>query len=286
MYIFLCEDSIDGILTGVYDAWASHYGHKNIQLSCADSGDSVLFYEYIQVQTDFEKSHRVSDTLIRRFGMPFYEQICLAAMADGSCRKLTMDKANAIYQTIVMALALPQSAGVLQFLGEPCISCLFELQRQTSNEGHHLIEFLRFTELSNGVLFAQIHPKNYVLPMLADHFSNRLPLENFMIYDATHRLAVIHRASSDYLTVDASPLDLSRIREVSEQEAHWQQLWKTFFDTIAIDARKNQKLQSQNIPKRFWADTIELAENAAGLSDSCKIKTYSATQNSFPAAGR
>ena len=85
-----------------------------------------------------------------------------------------------------------------------------------------------------------------------------------MIYDATHRLTVIHRASSDYLTVDASPLNLSRIREVSEQEAHWQQLWKTFFDTIAIDARKNQKLQSQNIPKRFWADTIELAENAAG----------------------
>ena len=75
-------------------------------------------------------------------------------------------------------------------------------------------------------------------------------------------------------------------RYAAVNKKDWQQLWKTFFDTIAIDARKNQKLQSQNIPKRFWADTIELAENAAGLSDSCKIKTYSATQNSFPAAGR
>lgn len=26
MHIFLCEDSIDGIFTGIYDAWASRYG--------------------------------------------------------------------------------------------------------------------------------------------------------------------------------------------------------------------------------------------------------------------
>gem|GEM_PF-5421032 len=32
MHIFLCEDSIDGIFTGIYDAWASRYGHKNIKL--------------------------------------------------------------------------------------------------------------------------------------------------------------------------------------------------------------------------------------------------------------
>ena len=39
MYIFQCEDSIDGIFTGVYDAWASHYGHKHIQLSSDNSGN-------------------------------------------------------------------------------------------------------------------------------------------------------------------------------------------------------------------------------------------------------
>ena len=33
MYIFLCEDSIDGIFTGVYDAWASRYGHQNVALT-------------------------------------------------------------------------------------------------------------------------------------------------------------------------------------------------------------------------------------------------------------
>ena len=32
MHIFLCEDSIDGIFTGIYDAWASRVGHDRVKL--------------------------------------------------------------------------------------------------------------------------------------------------------------------------------------------------------------------------------------------------------------
>lgn len=260
MYVFQCPNSIDGILSGVYDAWASRYGHKNIQLSSDESGELTLFSEYIPVIADFEKSQKVSRTLIRRLGVQFYETICATAMADGSCRKLTMDKANAIYQTIVMALSLPDGATVLEYLGEPCIACIFELRRQTYNEGHHLLEFLRFAELQNGILFAQIHPKNAVLPILASHFTNRLPLENFMIYDATHQTAAVHKASKDYMIVDASSINLSAVQSLSADEEHFRKLWRAFFETIAIPERQNLKLQIQNIPKRFWADTVELRD--------------------------
>lgn len=258
MYIFQCEDSIDGIFTGIYDAWASHYGHKNIQLSSDNSGNLMLFSEYIPVIPDCDKSRKVSRTLITRFGTDFYETICKCAMADSHCRKLTMDKANAIYQTIVMALALPEGAKVLEYLSEPCISCILELCRQTANEGHHLLEFLRFSELKSGILFAQIHAKNDVLPILATHFTDRLPLENFIIYDASHQMAAVHKSSKDYLIVDASSLNLDLTKEYSSEEDGFRKLWCTFFDSIAIEARKNPKLQSQNIPKRFWNDTVEL----------------------------
>ncbi|MBO5372774.1 MAG: TIGR03915 family putative DNA repair protein [Lachnospiraceae bacterium] len=260
MYIFQCEDSIDGIFTGIYDAFASHYGHKNIRLSTNSHEDMCLFSEYISVRTDIDKSQKVGRTLFKRFGIDFYETICKCALADGSFKKLSMDKANAIYQTIVMAFALPEAEKVLNFLGEPCIACLFELCRQTNNEGHHYLGFLRFFELENGLLFAKIAPKNNVLPILAEHFTNRLPLENFMIYDETHKLAIIHKAGKDYLTVDASELDLTLTRQYSANEENYQKLFKTFFHSIAIEARKNPKLQSQNIPKRFWANTVELAD--------------------------
>lgn len=258
MYVFQCEDSIDGIFTGIYDAWASRYGHKNIQLSTDKSGEFMLFMEYVTVIPDFDKSRKVSRTLISRLGTDFYETVCKCAMADQSCRKLSMDKANAIYQAIVMALALPEGPKVLEYLGEPCITCIFELCRQTGNEAHHLLEFLRFAELQSGILYAKMHPKNDVLPILATHFTNRLPLENFIIYDATHQTAAVHCSSKDYIIVDASELNLDLTKEFSLEEETFQNLWKAFFDAIAIEARKNPKLQIQNIPKRFWADTVEL----------------------------
>lgn len=260
MRVFRCHDSIDGIFTGVYDAWASRYGHKNIQLSTDKSGELMLFSEYIDVLPDFEKSRKVSRTLIRRLGVHFYETACKCAMADGSCRKLTMDKANAIYQTIVMALALPEGAKVLTYLGEPCIACIFELCRQTHNEAHHLLEFLRFAELRSGILYARVRPKNDVLPILAAHFTDRLPLEDFLIYDATHQTAAVHRASKDYVIADASSLNLDLTKDLSSSENMFQELWKAFFETIAVEARINPKLQIQNIPKRFWADTVELRD--------------------------
>lgn len=258
MYVFQCENSLDGILTGVYDAWDSRLGHKNIQLSSESCGEILLFHKYIPVIPDLEKSQKVSKTLIRRLGMSFFEVICKCAMADGNCRKLTMDKANAVYQAIVMALALPEGAKVLEYLAEPCISCIFELCRQTNNEAHYMIEFLRFAELENGVLFSMIHPKNNVLPIVAEHFTDRFPLENFLLYDAVHQIAAVHKAQKRYMIVDANELNLDIIKRYSQEEQEYRRLWTAFFDTIAIDERINSKLQSQNIPKRYWRDTVEL----------------------------
>ena len=43
MYIFICEDSLDGIFTGVYDAWASRYGHQNVALLAHEPENYMLF---------------------------------------------------------------------------------------------------------------------------------------------------------------------------------------------------------------------------------------------------
>ena len=32
MVVFVCEDSPEGIFTGVYDAWNSRLGHENVRL--------------------------------------------------------------------------------------------------------------------------------------------------------------------------------------------------------------------------------------------------------------
>lgn len=260
MHIFLCEDSIDGIFTGIYDAWASRYGHKNIKLYINDTITYELFSEYITVTPDSEKSKKVGRTIIARLGMEVYQDILQAVLAhDDKKKNEHPDKADCIYRTLLYGFSLADGHRILQALGNPYIARVFELSRSTGNEAHHLLGFLRFQELENGVLFSAIHPKNQVISVLAEHFADRLPQEHFMIYDATHQIAAIHKAGSEYFLTDASNLNPDVITRLSPAEKEYQKLWCGFFDSIAIEARKNPKLQSQNIPKRFWKDTVELA---------------------------
>ena len=263
MYIFICEDSLDGILTGIYDAWNFKIeyklsSHEDIHLISHEPDNYQLFCEYYPVTVDSEKSKKVSNTLRQKLGVDFFEIIVNAAMALESPKKKAMDKADALYQTVVFALNSPVGAKVLDYLGVPCIQRVFELSRATGSEAHHLSGFLRFTELENGVLFAKIHPKNNALPYLAEHFTDRFPQENFIIYDENRQIAAVHRAGKNYMLVDASDLNQDIINRLSEKEQEYQRLWLTFFENIAITARINPKLQAQNIPKRFWKDTIEL----------------------------
>lgn len=62
--IYQCEDTQDGILTAVYEAGISGYGHKYIRIAPIREGETesfVLFAEYITVVTDPEHARIVLD---------------------------------------------------------------------------------------------------------------------------------------------------------------------------------------------------------------------------------
>ncbi len=262
MHVFTCEDTPNGILTGVYDAWEMkivlHCAHNDLQLLCNPSDNYALFCEYHTVAPSEEKARKVASTLQRKLGQDFYETILIAILAIDLSSKKKLDKADAVYHTIVAALGSPKGARILEHLSNPYIYRIFELSRATASEAHHLKGFLRFSELQNGVLFSTIHPKNNALPILAEHFTDRFPQENFLIYDENHQLAAVHRARMPYAIVDASDLNADLLQRYSGNEEKFRKLWLTFFESIAIEARKNPELQAQNIPKRFWNDTPEL----------------------------
>lgn len=276
MYTFICDDSPNGILSGIYDAWnfkieqnrkfrsgdtsagTSPCTHGDISLMCQEPDNYALFCEYLPVAASPEKSDKVAKTILERLGMEFYETLLNAILAIAPSRKKDIDKADAAYKTVVYGLSSTLGARVLNDLANPYVHRIFTLSRATFAESHHLTGFLRFSELENGVLFATIHPKNNALPFLAEHFTDRLPQENFIIYDENRRTAAVHSAGKNFMLVDASDLNQDILKHYSEKELEYRSLWQTFFESIAIKARINPGLQSQNIPKRFWGDTVEL----------------------------
>ena len=54
---------------------------------------------------------------------------------------------------------------------------------------------------------------------------------------------------------------MEMLERYSPEELEYQKLWCKFFDSIAVEARKNLKLQNQNLPKRFQQDIVEFRRN-------------------------
>lgn len=243
MKIFLCQDSIEGIFSGVYDAWASKLGHGSVRLSLAGQSTMELFAEYESVPEDREKADKVLRTLKQRLCQEDYHTIYQAALSAD------LERADSIYRVIV--LGLQGGRRVTDNLENPAVCHVFQMARKTANEAHRYLQFVRFRELENGALFAEISPENRVLPLIGDHFSNRLPKENFLIYDNRHRLSLVHVPDRAWVLLqtegDFTP---DRLR-FSEEEQVIGESWQAFFDQIAIQERKNARLQQQFLPLKF-----------------------------------
>lgn len=252
-YIFQCEDSLDGIFTAIYNAWDSGYGHKNIQIQIIDQMVNYqLFSKYIPVVTDYVKSEKVARTIKKKISVAGYEAICRAAMTNRP------EKADVIYRFVI--LGLHYGSSIITNYSNPSVQSIFEMNRAVGNEVHHYLGFLRFSELKNNVLYGKINPRNNVVTLLAPHFADRLPVENWIIHDEVRELAVVHQIGEGWVQVDTSEVDFSALGKIDTEEEELEQLWKAFVESISISERTNKKLQRQNLPIRFRGNMTEFTK--------------------------
>ena len=99
-----------------------------------------------------------------------------------------------------------------------------------------------------------ISPKNSVLPVIGDHFADRFSGEKFLIFDRVHSLALVHDQTRTALGADGRGFDLSA---PSEREQNFRALWRRFYETIAIEGRRNEKCRMSHMPKRYWNNMTE-----------------------------
>lgn len=281
MNIYLYDNSIDGFFSAVFQAYEERHPHNENKIAPGPIKNYELFANYIQVKTNYEHSKRVIHTLQTQFGYETYYDLhaallCEAPFADGI--------ADSVYHTIVLGLFenrkkekkfSSKHAGTrydqnsatshmchynnnfLNYLTVPYVYHTFQCMRPVKREAGHLFGFLRFKELSNEVMFATINPNNNVLTILMDHFENRFPLQNYMIYDEVRDIAALHAAKQSSILITHPQLDEPVLKNYSASELQYEELWKEFFQTIAIKTRENPKLQQNNIAKHYWKNTIE-----------------------------
>ena len=244
--IYQCEDSVEGIFTAVYIAWASRYGHDFIKIEAVNSesvGNLELFSEYIPVKTDCVLADKVSESIRKKISNEAYQMVIRAALSDSP------KKANSIYHFLVRGFAIGKK--VVDYLSDSFVQDIFEMNRKVGNDTHFYIEFVRFSELYNGILLAKIEPKSNVVELITPHFAERLAKENFMILDVKRKIATVHPSHSSWFLTSLSEDEMKRLMGMSETETDYEVLWKAFFNSIAIKERESYERQRNHVALHY-----------------------------------
>ena len=250
--ILICEASPEGIFSAVYYAYEQKLNPNTTYVQLGEIKNYELFADYTQVKTDYEKAEKVDGTIARRFGEISYSYIWYALYSQDK------EKGNTIYHTIARGLAKAYQGELVNYLQDPYVLAVSKMRQNVWCEAHHYMGFVRFRELSNKILYSEIEPKNHVLPIIADHFADRFPKENFMIKDKRRNLYIVHEAGKGVVFHQEEGQGMEVSAEMySDEEVRIQNLFKIFHESIAISERENFKLQRQLLPLRFRDNMVE-----------------------------
>ena len=247
------DGSFEGFLCCVFES----YTKKEVpSLIFPEDEPQYSLYPEKWIETDAENADRVFVSLSRRISPQASDLVLVGFL---SC---VPERERLLYRFIRMGYRY--GAQVCDWLADDTVHILRKAADSASHEAHLLTGFVRFSE-QNGTLAAIITPKNRVLPLMREHFCGRFNGETFLIYDKTHRMALIHRPGEDAIV----PLDSFSLEQPDETEAHFRALWKRFYNTIGIEGRHNPKCRMTMMPTRYWENMTEftgpsLPNGAAG----------------------
>lgn len=237
--VFQYDGTFDGFLCCVYES----YVYKEFPIAFCDDEECWSLYAVRYVVTVREHARRVyrSITNISKPAADVLRRAFLTCMEDKECRLYAFIKK--LYD---------EGAGFLRNQSDTVYYPIARAIRHMSGELEKLRGFVRFSDY-DGILGAEIEPKNQVLPFLRRHFCDRYANETFFIYDRTHKeLLMYAKGKSRIVSVDNLQLALP-----GDEEIHYRSLWKRFYESIAIKERHNPRCQNTFLPKRYRAAMTE-----------------------------
>ena len=213
------------------------------------AGRQILVGENDLATVDPELAHKVVRSIRTKISAKAYYQVYLAAMSNDPGRL------DDIYRFLRIGFAV--GGKVTECLREESVMQIFELSRQVSNERHFFREFLRFTRIEPGIYVAHMEPKGNVVALVAGHFADRMPSEDWMIIDDGRGLGVIHPKNEPFYVTEFRAEEMERLRQTEQQEDLYTKMWKEFFYTIAVEKRENPGCQRNMFPLRYRKHVTE-----------------------------
>lgn len=237
--VYYTDGTKKGFLTAVFDA----YKDETAYLTSSPRFQESLFDESVRVQTDEEKAARVGKKLFSLSRRGASETLAIL-------RTQAEDREQAAF--LYAKLLVKSGGGARNKLTEPAVRRALDLSGQVFTETHRMKGFLRFRETAQGVYYAPCEPDNDIVDLLLPHFKARLAGVPFVIHDFRRGVAAIY---------DGENIALSSVGQaeitLSASETECSELWKKYYQTVAIESRKNTRQQKNYMPVRYWRTLVE-----------------------------
>lgn len=235
------DGSFAGFLTCVFDSYVNR--EEPVEF-CTPEDPCCSLYPLRTVITDEEHARRMYRSLavkLGRDGRALVSRGFLTCLPD---RELWLWR---LIQT-----GYRRGPAITRDLTDPVVDKVRKAVYHLDHEAHQFTGFVRFSELE-GVLVGEIEPKNRVLPLLRPHFCGRYPQERFVLHDRTHGEALFHQPGKWAIL----PVEDFQMGPADETELNYRRMWRSFYDTIAIEGRYNPKCRMTHMPKRYWGMMTE-----------------------------
>ncbi|MBE6091095.1 MAG: DNA metabolism protein [Clostridium beijerinckii] len=245
MKIYLYDDTFEGLLTSIYDAFYSNGSPPTSIYGKSQTNTPLLLGNIVEISTDINKFKKVKNAIINKINLLSLKKIYFAFLSNYE------DKGIIIFNYLKIAFKL--GPDVHDFLNIDVIRLVDNITKKVLNECHRFEGFIRFNQIEEKLLYSSIEPDNDILELIGDHFKNRFPREYFIIHDISRQKALIYNTNF-YEIID---MDMETYEKLKFHNDEYTDLWKTYFKATTIQERKNLKLQCRMMPKRYWKHILE-----------------------------
>lgn len=252
MVVFLYDKTFEGLLSALFDA----YFRKTFPDLLLEDGELLpLFYdEVVEVRTVQEKSDRVWKGLLKKLSPQALNMACECWLSELSGMDMLL------FRYFRKAIDATQSIE-LNF-GDADVLEVSKIWKKVNFERIRIMQFVRFQKTIDGIFFAAFEPVHNVIPLAISHFKDRFSDQKWLIYDLKRQygyyydLQTVTEVTFEEKTAHFITGKLEK--EIADKEEYFfQQLWKSYFKSIAIKERINPQLHKRNMPVRYWKHLTE-----------------------------
>lgn len=235
----ICDGTYDGLLTALFDA----YRLRPDEVLLRTPAQLDMFDPPQPVVTDLAKAARIQVAIDEKLSVNSGLNVHMV-FASGH-----EDAGTLIYRYVTLGWQLGHALD--DHMTDPAVEPVLRLSRRVQHERHKMLGFLRFSPLENGILYAPCEPDYDIVPLMTEHFAERLRGERFIIHDLRHGTLAFHRPGDTLVTHAVT----DRLATPPDEYAA---LWRAFYDAICIKGRINPRLRDGFMPRRYHKYLTEL----------------------------